>query len=160
MLFRSRDGDPSIWDDNSGTFDIGPGERLVFLEYLLGEENAAEGAVLATEIFREAQLDTMLTTGEAENTASAAARLNSLLDAAFHNEASYGDLTEEEANKSAKEKKENIYGSIAGMSSSVLGEVPVVGLALSGAFDYVADEFKDNIIQRVQIGRASCRERV
>src|SRR5699024_12055509 len=76
--------------------------------------------------------------------------LNSLLDAAFHNEASYGDLTEEEANKSAKEKKENIYGSIAGMSSSVLGEVPVVGLALSGAFDYVADEFKDNIIQRVQ----------
>ena len=149
-LSWTRDGDPSIWDDNSGTFDIGPGERLVFLEYLLGEENAAEGAVLATEIFREAQLDTMLTTGEAENTASAAARLNSLLDAAFHNEASYGDLTEEEANKSAKEKKENIYGSIAGMSSSVLGEVPVVGLALSGAFDYVADEFKDNIIQRVQ----------
>src|SRR5699024_7519489 len=149
-LSWTRDGDPSIWDDNSGTFDIGPGERLVFLEYLLGEENAAEGAVLATEIFREAQLDTMLTTGEAENTGAAAARLKSLLDVAFHNEASYGALTEDEANKSVKEKKENIYGSIAGMSSSVLGEVPVVGLALSGAFDYVADEFKDNIIQRVQ----------
>src|SRR5699024_12361816 len=99
----------------------------------------------------------MLRTGEAENTASAAARLNSLLDAAFHNEASYGDLTEEEANKSAKEKKENIYGSIAGMSSSVLGEVPVVGLALSGAFDYVADRSEERRVGK-ESGGAWSRE--
>lgn len=145
-LSWTRDGDAPIWDDDSGTFDIGPGERLVFLEYLLGEENSAEGAVLATEIFREAQLDTMLTTGETDNTGAAVARLNSLLDAAFHNEASYRDLTEEDA----EERKENIYSSIAGMGSSVLGDVPVAGLVLSGVFDYAAEELKDDVIQRVQ----------
>ncbi|WP_306370831.1 hypothetical protein [Nocardiopsis sp. CC223A] len=137
-------GDP-VWNDSSGTFEMSPGDRLVFLEYLLGEEDSAVGVVSALETYHQGHLDRMTTTGETENTGASAARLNALVDAAFHNEAIRMGLDEE----GARNNKERIYSSLKGVGSAALGEIPVVGIVLSGAFDYSAESAKQDLIERV-----------
>ncbi|MEU3231809.1 hypothetical protein ACFV4I_10945 [Nocardiopsis alba] len=139
--------DPSAadaaWDDDKGVFQIGVGDRLVFMEYLVGDSESAERVVTATEVYGEVQMQRHMEGGNSEQAAWNSARLQGLLDTAFSNEAISRGLEVEDA----QEKKEEVYERVAGLGGDALGMVPKVGTALSYGADYISGEIIDGIFE-------------
>lgn len=142
MVLDSKSGG----DPNAGGFTATPGDRLTFMEYLIGDDGSAQRAVIATEIYQETQIDNWLT-GEIGEDPQKAATLQNFLDRAFYNE----QISREANISEAVERKEEIYGRVASMGSAAVGEVPYLGTALSEGLDYASEEYINDIFDEFSV---------
>ncbi|MEV2274310.1 hypothetical protein AB0I72_01875 [Nocardiopsis sp. NPDC049922] len=129
-------GPGSPWNDNNGTLKMSPSERLIYLEYIMGNEDTATRAHIATDGYLAAQTELFLRDGQAALTGTDAGILQSLVDAALHNEAVNRNLDSEE--ELARQQK--IATAVANAGSNALSLVPNVGLALQSVSQSLTPE--------------------
>ncbi|WP_370012850.1 hypothetical protein UIS43_07215 [Nocardiopsis sp. LDBS0036] len=129
-------GEEERWDDGSRTLAMSPSERLVFLEYVMGNEDSAVRAHTAAAVYSAAQTELYLESGKEVETGANAGVLQSLVDAALHNEAVNRnlDLEQEEA------MRKKLVEGVANSGNNALGLVPGVGVVLQSGGQFIAPE--------------------
>ncbi|MEV2279394.1 hypothetical protein AB0I72_27840 [Nocardiopsis sp. NPDC049922] len=124
------------WNDDSRKLEMSPTERLIFLEYVMGNEDSAVRAHTASAVYSAAQTELYLETGNSVETGANAGVLQSLVDAALHNEAVNRnlDLEEEQA------MRRKIVDGVANSGNNALGLVPGVGVVLQSTGQFIAPD--------------------
>ncbi|NKZ00012.1 TPR repeat region-containing protein [Nocardiopsis alborubida] len=124
------------WDDDSRMLAMSPSERLIFLEYVMGNEDSAVRAHTAAAVYSAAQTELYLESGNKSETGANAGVLQSLVDAALHNEAVNRNLDLEQ--EQAMRKK--LVEGVANSGNNALGLVPGVGVVLQSGGQFIAPE--------------------
>ncbi|NYH54027.1 hypothetical protein HNR06_003616 [Nocardiopsis arvandica] len=129
-------GEEDLWDDDSRTLAMSPAERLIFLEYVMGNEDSAVRAHTAATVYSAAQTELYLENGNRSETGANAGVLQSLVDAALHNEAVNRnlDLEQEEA------MRKKLVEGVANSGNNALSLVPGVGVVLQSTGQFLAPE--------------------
>lgn len=146
--------------ENDGGFEATPGDRLVFMEYLVADDDSASRAAFATEAYFDLQLRHFVgevdTDGEEGEGVSKAGRLQSLLDAAFHNES---EVRKESINDEV-DRQERIYSEVAGWGSDGFSQVPWLGTALSRGADWVSEDIINDLYDDFSVRPLSNEDRL
>lgn len=137
-------GDGSPWNDDSRELTMSPAERLIFLEYVMGNEDSAVRAHTASMVYSVAQTEIYLETGNAAGAGADAGVLQALVDSALHNESVNRNLDQDQE----KELKRRIFDGVANTGNNALGSVPGLGVPLQSASqlitaDLINSAFKD-----------------
>lgn len=129
-------GDKDPWNDDSRILAMSPSERLIFLEYVMGNEDSAVRAHTAAAVYSAAQTELYLENGNSSEMGANAGVLQSLVDAALHNEAVNRNLDLEQEEALRKRLVENVVNS----GNNALGLVPGVGVVLQSGSQFIAPE--------------------
>ncbi|MFE1101221.1 hypothetical protein ACFW4K_11920 [Nocardiopsis alba] len=124
------------WNDESRQLEMSPKERLIFLEYIMGNEESAIRAHRAAGVYTAAQTEIYLENGNASEGGSSAGIVQSLVDSALHNEAVNRNLDadQEEA------MKRRIFEGVANTGNNALGLVPGVGVAIQSMGQFITPD--------------------
>jgi predicted DNA-binding ArsR family transcriptional regulator len=104
-------------------FTIGPQERAAYLEYLMGNDDAASSVISSASTYQHWELEAYLESGDQNATSRGAASLYGLIDVALEAEAENRKLDLQET----EDRKEQIYGFVLDKAAEYSGKVPVVG---------------------------------
>src|SRR5699024_6279721 len=114
----------------------------------------------ATEAYFDLQLRHFVgevdTDGEEGEGVSKAGRLQSLLDAAFHNEA---EIRKESINDEV-DRQERIYSEVAGWGSEGFSQVPWLGTALSRGAEWVSEDIINDLYDDFAVRPLSNEDRL
>lgn len=140
------DGTPA-WNDDARTFNIAPADRLIFLEYVMGDEDAAVRAHTAADVYSATQTELYIEEGpDNSRRATNASNAQFLVDSALNHELINRGLNADE--QSAAEQK--IAERVAGVGSGALGLVPGLGFPLSEASDIISSELINTAFENQQ----------
>ena len=136
----------SLWNESDNTIKMSPADRLIFLEYVMGDEGSAVRAHTASAAYTAAQTEYYLETGNSETAGASSGVLSGLIDSSLHNEAVNRnlDITEQRA------LERRIYDSVANAGNNALGLVPGIGMPLQTVSqtitpDLINEAFKDYV---------------
>ncbi|MDT0329211.1 TPR repeat region-containing protein [Nocardiopsis lambiniae] len=124
------------WNDDSRALAMSPAERLIFLEYIMGNEDSAVRAHTAATVYSAAQTEIYLVDGNEVETGANAGVLQSLVDAALHNEAVNRNLDLEEE----MALRRRIVDGVANTGNNALGLVPGVGVAIQSMSQFMTPD--------------------
>ncbi|MET9797382.1 hypothetical protein [Nocardiopsis alba] len=125
------------WDDTSMQLKMLPRERLIFLEYVMGNEDSAIRAHRASGVYTTAQIEYFLEEGSPSQGGNPAGIVQSLVDSALHNEAVNRNLDSDQE----EAMKRRIFEGVANTGNNALGQVPGLGVALQSAGQFIATDF-------------------
>lgn len=134
-------GTPS-WNDEERAFSMGPAERLIFMEYVMGDEDAAVRAHTAAEAYSATQMELYIGDGDYSR-ATQGGIAQYMVDGALNNEV----LNRESNEADFASEKQKIAERVAGVGSGALGLTPGIGFPLSQASDFVSSELIETAFQ-------------
>lgn len=135
------------WNDDDRTFNMAPADRLIFLEYVMGDEDAAVRAHTAADAYSATQTELYVEEGpENSSRATNASNAQFLVDSALSHELINRGLNEDQ--QSSEEKK--IAERVAGVGTGALGLVPGLGFPLSEASGIVTSELINTAFENQQ----------
>lgn len=138
-------GNPT-WNDDQREFESAPADRLIFLEYIMGDEDAAVRAHTASSAYAATQLEIHIDEGTLEGGATRGSIAQFMVDSSLNNELINRGLGEEEHDAAQK----NIAEKVSGVGSNALGLAPGIGSPLSQASDIVSSELINSAFQDQQ----------
>jgi hypothetical protein len=124
------------WNDETRMLAMSPSERLIFLEYVMGNEDSAVRAHTASTVYSVTQTELLLETGNSVETGADAGVLQSLVDAALHNEAVNRGLDQDQE----EAMKRKLVDGVVNSGNNALGLVPGLGVPLQSVSQFVAPE--------------------
>ncbi|MFL1382151.1 TPR repeat region-containing protein [Nocardiopsis protaetiae] len=129
------------YNPKTGAFNIGIQERAAYMQYLMGDEAAATRVINSAAAYEYAATEFYIATGDTELAARGPATLHSLIELGISMELDdrVGD------DKTAQERREELYGFALGEAGNLAEKIPVMGAFINKGLDLGSDAIVEHL---------------
>ncbi|WP_285734088.1 hypothetical protein, partial [Nocardiopsis sp. ATB16-24] len=130
------------YDPDSRIVDIGPEERAIFMQYLMGNDESAADVVESVDIYQQIEAAAFLESGQEKSTARGAGTIQGLLEEALKRDSEdrSADL------KETVDRNKQVTGFLVDEAGNLADKIPIIGKAISKGMGLASDSIVDAIV--------------
>ncbi|WP_304452335.1 hypothetical protein [Nocardiopsis sp. YSL2] len=130
------------YDHDTGRIQMGPQERAMYMQYILGNDESAGRVVNSVDIYQQIESVAYLESGDAASSARGAGQLQALLEEGLRMESQ--DRTDDLGDQ--VERETQIAEFVVGEAGGLAEKIPVIGAAVSKGMELGQDSIVQAIV--------------